>query len=117
MLTTEALVSEIKEKEKAPAGGGHAGRHGRHVLIPFRPSFSRPRREPGLFLYWGVSARQELLRRSRQCRGRPLQDPRGHRGGGEGGGGDRAGAEIVVIDNASEDRIADELARAFRAPG
>jgi len=25
MLTTEALVSEIKEKDKAPAGGGMPG--------------------------------------------------------------------------------------------
>ena len=34
MLTTEALVSEIKEDEKAFGGGrGRTGRHGRHVLI------------------------------------------------------------------------------------
>jgi chaperonin GroEL len=25
MLTTEALVSEIPEEKKAPAGGGHGG--------------------------------------------------------------------------------------------
>jgi len=43
MLTTEALVAELKEDEKkgAAAGGGPGGpgrRHGRHVLKPDSPS-------------------------------------------------------------------------------
>ncbi len=54
MLTTEALVSEIKEKEKAPAGGGGMPRrHGRHVLISLPDSLRSPGESRGFFYTGG----------------------------------------------------------------
>ena len=49
MLTTEALVSEIKEKDKPAGRRRNARRHGRHVLIRISRSDSEAPAKAGAF--------------------------------------------------------------------
>ena len=116
MLTTEALIAEIKEKEKAGGGGGcRRRRHGRHVLIPDSPQrFAGPRRQAGaLFLYWRKWADPSGGRVSGGHRAlpHPEETVRAARAVAE----SAPETEILVVDNASGDRIEADLAAAVPA--
>ena len=92
---------------EGPGRRRNAGRHGRDVLISrFRP-ISKPRREPGLFLYWGqVSLSGDRVSAVIVHYRTPAETERAARAVAE----TSPGAEILVVDNASGDGVAAALA-------